>query len=167
MRFLSPPLLLGAITFQLACAPASAPSTAACAADSAPPQPAASAATPSASGIAAVPLDLPRAGEFLSPPPDPPPGAPALPTSKTSQDFPLTIAVDISADGRFWFNGKEVSNADDLLPLARAEHDRDPNVRAIIRADAAVTFQRVILAMDMLKQAGIAKLAFGVTPTKR
>jgi biopolymer transport protein ExbD len=38
-------------------------------------------------------------------------------------------------------------------------------VRAVIRADAAVPHGRVVHVMDLLKQADIGKIAFGVTPT--
>jgi biopolymer transport protein ExbD len=74
------------------------------------------------------------------------------------------VVVDITAGGAFFLNGKEVSNPNDLRQLARVEHDRNPDVRVIIRADADVAFKRVILAVDLMKQAGIAKYAFAVTP---
>jgi biopolymer transport protein ExbD len=34
----------------------------------------------------------------------------------------------------------------------------------VIKADGTVQHQRVIHVLDLLKQAGIAKIAFGVTP---
>ena len=36
--------------------------------------------------------------------------------------------------------------------------------RAVIRADTSVQHGRVIRTLDLLKQAGISKIAFGVTP---
>jgi biopolymer transport protein ExbD len=39
---------------------------------------------------------------------------------------------------------------------------KSPDLRAVIRADASVTHGRVIRVLDLLKQAGISKIAFGV-----
>ena len=40
-----------------------------------------------------------------------------------------------------------------------------PDLRAVIKADAAVTHGRVIHVLDLLKQAHVNKIAFGVTPS--
>ncbi|NUO47388.1 MAG: biopolymer transporter ExbD [Polyangiaceae bacterium] len=156
------------VVLGVACSPSSPPS-AACAKDSPPGQAAQSAPAPTSTGVAGIPLDIPRAGDssWVPPPPpaEPPPGGVNLPPSKTSESYVPAATVDVTANGQFWFNGKEVSNPEDLLKLAEQERRRDPNVRVIIRADADVPFKRVILAVDMMRRAGIAKYAFGVTPT--
>ena len=51
-----------------------------------------------------------------------------------------------------------------LLPLAREGHAKSADLRAVIKADGTVQHQRVIHVLDLLKQAGISKIAFGVTP---
>ena len=39
---------------------------------------------------------------------------------------------------------------------------KSPDLRAILRADASVPHGRVIRVLDLLKQAGVTKIAFGV-----
>jgi biopolymer transport protein ExbD len=51
-----------------------------------------------------------------------------------------------------------------LLELAREAVAANPDVRAVIRADASAQHGRVIHVLDLLKQAGLAKIAFGVAP---
>jgi len=41
---------------------------------------------------------------------------------------------------------------------------KNKDLRAVIRADKTVEHGRVIHVLDLLKQAGIAKIAFAVTP---
>ena len=53
-----------------------------------------------------------------------------------------------------------------MIAQARAESvaAAAPAVRALIRADREVAFQHVIRAMDLLKQGGVTRTAFGVAP---
>jgi biopolymer transport protein ExbD len=86
-----------------------------------------------------------------------------LPKTVSADDFIQNVfAVDVNADGSFEANGKRVTEQE-LLTLARQEIGRAPDLRAIIRADKNVVYQRVIHVMDLLKQAGISRLAFAVT----
>jgi biopolymer transport protein ExbD len=50
------------------------------------------------------------------------------------------------------------------LQLARDAQTQHPDLRAVIKADSAVTHGRVIHVLDLLKQAHVNKIAFGVTP---
>jgi len=43
--------------------------------------------------------------------------------------------------------------------------DEQVDVLAVIKADAAVSHGRVIHVLDLLKQAEVSKIAFGVQPT--
>ncbi|MGH7271082.1 MAG: ExbD/TolR family protein, partial [Polyangiaceae bacterium] len=51
-----------------------------------------------------------------------------------------------------------------ILPLAREAQVEHPELRAVIKADTAVTHGRVIHVLDLLKQAHVNKIAFGVSP---
>jgi biopolymer transport protein ExbD len=51
------------------------------------------------------------------------------------------------------------------MALAKSAREKNPELRAVIKADTAVTHGRVIHVLDLLKQAQVAKIAFGVTPT--
>ena len=94
----------------------------------------------------AVPLDLPKA---------------ATGTSELQVVFSIVLAVD----GRTIVDGKLVPNDEAILALARDSQSQHPDLRAVIKADSAVTHGRVIHVLDLLKQAHVAKIAFGVSPT--
>jgi len=93
----------------------------------------------------AVPLDLPKA---------------ATGTSELQVVFSIVLAVD----GRTIVDGKLVPNDEAILALARDSQSQHPDLRAVIKADSAVTHGRVIHVLDLLKQAHVAKIAFGVSP---
>jgi biopolymer transport protein ExbD len=92
-----------------------------------------------------VPLDLPKA---------------AVGTS----DVQVVFSIVMAADGRAFVDGKPIVNDDAILQLGRDAAVAHPDMRAVIKADAAVTHGRVIHVLDLLKQAHINKIAFGVTP---
>jgi biopolymer transport protein ExbD len=92
-----------------------------------------------------VPLDLPKA---------------ATGTSEIQVVFSIVLALD----GRALVDGKPIANDDAILALARDAQAQHSDLRAVIKADTAVTHGRVIHVLDLLKQAHIAKIAFGVSP---
>jgi biopolymer transport protein ExbD len=92
-----------------------------------------------------VPLDLPKA---------------AVGTS----DVQVVFSIVMAADGRAFVDGKPIPNDDAILQLGRDAEQAHPDMRAVIKADAAVTHGRVIHVLDLLKQAHISKIAFGVSP---
>jgi biopolymer transport protein ExbD len=53
------------------------------------------------------------------------------------------------------------------MPLAKAAKAKTADLRAVIRADRKVEHGRVIHVLDLLKRAGVAKIAFAVSPTDR
>lgn len=116
-------------------------------------------APPSSSAIAAIPYDLPKAADI---------GLPAAPESARGVEAVLpAAALDIAADGTLYFNGRRLADDGEVLVEARLALRTDPNARAVIRADRSVPWGRVAHAMDLLKQAGIARLAFGVAAPKQ
>lgn len=88
-----------------------------------------------------------------------------LPKAATGSENQVVFSIDLGATGEVAVDSKRVPNEDAILPLAREAHTKNPEVRAVIRADTAVPHGRVIRAMDLLKQAGVAKVAFGVSQT--
>lgn len=93
----------------------------------------------------AVPLDLPRAA--------------------TGNEVQVVFSVVLAADGTTMVNSQAVANDDAILPLAReARKKESDSLRAVIKADGMVTHSRVIHVLDLLKQAQISKIAFGVSP---
>jgi len=92
-----------------------------------------------------LPLDLPKAATGTS-------------------DVQTVFSILLSADGRTVVDSSQIANDEGILPLARTAQAAHPELRAVIKADSAVTHGRVIHVLDLLKQAHVAKIAFGVTP---
>jgi biopolymer transport protein ExbD len=94
----------------------------------------------------AVPLDLPKASQ--------------------SEELQTVLSVIVPADGSVQVDG--VATDEVLLGArARAALARDPELRAVIQADRAVSHGRVMGVLDTLKSAGLVRVAFGaVRPDK-
>jgi biopolymer transport protein ExbD len=93
-----------------------------------------------------LPLDLPKAATGTS-------------------DVQTVFSILLSADGRTVVDSSVIANDEAILPLARTAQTAHPELRAVIKADSAVTHGRVIHVLDLLKQAHVSKIAFGVSPT--
>jgi biopolymer transport protein ExbD len=87
-----------------------------------------------------------------------------LPKAATGQEVMLVFTLDLHANGESDVNDKRLGKDEDMLPLAKEALAKNPDLRAVIKADTTVQHGRVIRALDLLKQAGISKIAFGVTP---
>jgi len=94
----------------------------------------------------AVPLDLPKA------------------SPQNATDVQTIFSVVLAADNTVQVDGRPLVNDEGILPLARDAHGKNPELRAVIKADSAVPHGRVIKVLDLLKQAQISKIAFGVQP---
>ncbi|MDP9003154.1 MAG: biopolymer transporter ExbD [Myxococcota bacterium] len=92
-----------------------------------------------------VPLDLPKAATGTS-------------------DVQVVFSIVLAADGRAMVDGKLIPSDDAILQLSRDALSQHNDLRAVIKADSAVTHGRVIHVLDLLKQAHVNKIAFGVTP---
>ncbi len=89
-----------------------------------------------------------------------------LPKAAKSQDQQVLFGVDLAPNGDTFVDGKKVEQAERVLPLAKEALSKNPELRATIRADATVPHGRVMRVVDLLKQAGVSRIAFGVSPTK-
>jgi biopolymer transport protein ExbD len=87
-----------------------------------------------------------------------------LPKASQGQDVQVVFSVTMAADGTTDVDGKRVASDDGIVPLAQAARDRTADLRAVIKADSAVPHGRVIHVLDLLKQAHVDKVAFGVSP---
>lgn len=92
----------------------------------------------------AVPLELPRASQ--------------------SQELQVVFSVVVPASGPTLVNGERVTDDQLLVRLARAARVAAPDVRAVINADGSVPHRRVIHTLDLVRQAGISRVAFGALP---
>jgi biopolymer transport protein ExbD len=87
-----------------------------------------------------------------------------LPKAANGQEIQLIFGLELHANGDTVIDGKRAPNDDAIFPLAKEAQAKNPELRAVIRADTSVQHGRVIRALDLLKQAGVSKIAFGVTP---
>lgn len=85
-----------------------------------------------------------------------------LPKAATGSEQQIVFAVSLGSDGATKVDSEMVASDDAVLPLARAAKKDHPELRAVIHADGIVPHQRVVRVMDLLKQGGIGKIAFGV-----
>ncbi len=93
----------------------------------------------------AIPLDLPKA-------------------SSGTGDVQVIFSIILAADGRTVVDSKPVASDEAILDLGAQASRKNPEVRAVIKADAAVPHGRVIHVLDLLKQGHVSRIAFGVTP---
>jgi biopolymer transport protein ExbD len=89
-----------------------------------------------------------------------------LPKAASGESLQTIFSVELSADGRTRVDSEQIASDDAISPLAKSAHDRNKDLRAVIRADKKVEHGRVIHVLDLLKRAGIAKIAFAVSPTR-
>jgi biopolymer transport protein ExbD len=87
-----------------------------------------------------------------------------LPKAANGQDIQVIFGVELHANGDTVVNGKRIANDEAVLPLAKEELSKTPDLRAVIRADTTVQHGRVIRVLDLLKTGGITRIAFGVAP---
>lgn len=88
-----------------------------------------------------------------------------LPKAASGSDIQTVFSVVLSAEGITQVDGNTVADDDAMFPLAKAAREKNPELRAVIKADSAVPHGRVIHVLDLLKQAQVGKIAFGVSPT--
>jgi len=85
-----------------------------------------------------------------------------LPKAATGSEVQEVFALSLRADGSTFVDGAPSPRDEDLLTRAKAALEQSPELRAVIQADGAVPHQRVMHALDVLRQAGLARVAFGV-----
>ncbi|MCC6214570.1 MAG: biopolymer transporter ExbD [Polyangiaceae bacterium] len=87
-----------------------------------------------------------------------------LPKAASGEDVQTVFSVELSADGKTVVDSKPTADDDAIRGLAQAAKAKNKDIRAVIRADRKVEHGRVIHVLDLLKRAGIAKIAFAVSP---
>ena len=87
-----------------------------------------------------------------------------LPKAAKGEQVQLVFGVELREDGEIRVDGNKIDKEEDVLPLAKDALAKNKEMRAVIRADKTVQHGRVIRILDLLKQGGVSKIAFGVTP---
>jgi biopolymer transport protein ExbD len=84
-----------------------------------------------------------------------------LPKAATGTQVQEIFSVAILADGSLHLDGQVIGD----LPLrdrASAARAANKDLRAVIQAEGAVPHRTVMHVLDLLRQAGVAKVGFGV-----
>jgi biopolymer transport protein ExbD len=87
-----------------------------------------------------------------------------LPSAAQGDQVQMVFSVEMHANGDVVVDNKRMSDDAQVLGLAKEAITKNKELRAVIRADKTVQHGRIIRMLDLLKQAGITKIAFGVTP---
>jgi biopolymer transport protein ExbD len=90
-----------------------------------------------------------------------------LPKAATGEEVQNVFSVELTTDGKARVDSVAVDTDEAIAGLAKQAKTKNRDVRVVIRADKKVEHGRVIRVLDILKQAGLAKFAFGVAPTPR
>lgn len=86
-----------------------------------------------------------------------------LPKAAQGQQIQLVFGVELHSNGDILVDGKRLPSDEAIFPVAKEAFAKNSDLRAVIRADTAVQHGRVIRVLDLMKQAGITKIAFGVS----
>ena len=87
-----------------------------------------------------------------------------LPQAAKGEVVQVVFGIELHADGTMVVDGKKVPDDKAVKQLAAEALEKKKDLRAVIRADKTVQHGRIIRVLDLLKQAGVSKIAFGVTP---
>jgi len=93
-----------------------------------------------------IKIDLPRASSSAAP------------------EKPETIILSLDAEGRPYWNGKAVGDAE-LPAMMSAASKQQPQPELHLRADQVTRYQRLAEIMSMARKAGIARMGFVTDPT--
>jgi biopolymer transport protein ExbD len=87
-----------------------------------------------------------------------------LPTARRAEAVSAAFSIIMTSAGMMQIDGEPVRAEGALLDAARSALARDPATRAVIHAEGDVPHRRVLRAMDLLREAGMARIAFAALP---
>jgi biopolymer transport protein ExbD len=90
-----------------------------------------------------------------------------LPKASTGSEVQDILSIVLAPGDITQVNGASVATDEAIEAQAKASYTKDKEVRAVLKADGAVPHARVMRVLDLLRRAGISKVAFGVVPEKK
>ena len=87
-----------------------------------------------------------------------------LPQARTATSEQTILHVAIARDGTIAIDEAAALADEAIVARAKTAVANDVEVRAVIDADGGVAHARVVHAMDLLRRAGLSRVAFGVEP---
>jgi len=88
-----------------------------------------------------------------------------LPKAATASETQTMFTVTVDAEGVIQANGRSVDDAA-LRVAAREAKRENPDLRAVLSASSRVDHGRVMHVLDVLREQGVAKVAFGAESTR-
>jgi biopolymer transport protein ExbD len=89
-----------------------------------------------------------------------------LPKAASASDTQTMFTVTIDAEGTVLANGTAIDDDQTLRSLAQAALRETPELRAVLSASERVHHGKVMHALDVLRDVGISKVAFGAERTE-
>lgn len=83
-----------------------------------------------------------------------------LPVASRTQEVQVMIAVNVPAAGPLLVDGTPAGDDVRFVALVRAARARSPEARAVVGAEGSVPHERVLHALDLLRDAGVERIAF-------
>lgn len=87
-----------------------------------------------------------------------------LPKAASGGEVQEVLSIVLAAGGAIEVNGRALANDEGVTSVARAAQAQNKDLRAVVKADGTVHHSRVMHILDMLKQAGVSRIGFGVVP---
>jgi biopolymer transport protein ExbD len=87
-----------------------------------------------------------------------------LPKAASGEAVQEIFGLVIAPDGTIQIDGRTFLDDAAVVARARAAAAANRDVRAVLQADGSVPHRRVMHALDLLRQANVGKIAFGVVP---
>ncbi|MCA9667143.1 MAG: biopolymer transporter ExbD [Myxococcales bacterium] len=87
-----------------------------------------------------------------------------LPKSTRASKVQVVFSVIVPVRGPTLVNGERVVDDAALVRAAKAALADHPELRAVIHADGGVKHRRVLKTLDLLRDAGISRVAFAALP---
>ncbi len=87
-----------------------------------------------------------------------------LPKAASGEAVQELLAVTVDTDGRVEIDGQRFDDDDALMARIRSKVRDERDTRSVLQADGNVPHRQVMHALDLLRRAGVAKVAFAVMP---
>lgn len=84
-----------------------------------------------------------------------------LPAASTSESVQVVLSVVLPESGAVSVNGVPIADDSDLVRQAKEQLAKNADLRAVISASGAVQHRRVIHVLNLLRSAGLSRIAFG------
>jgi biopolymer transport protein ExbD len=89
-----------------------------------------------------------------------------LPKAASASELQTLFTVTIDAAGVTQANGVTIADDQTLRQLAQQAQKDTPELRAVLSASSQVSHGKVMHALDVLREVGVSKVAFGAERTE-